>query len=232
MRIIKPGYELLTAVDETAVYRAIERAARTCYRSEERITDDGTSARRLVGQLIARGHEAMLEFVDLTVLFTVDRGVSHELVRHRLASFAQESTRYCNYGSDDIAFVLPPWVTTVPTGIYPICWDGLYGISLDLPLAVSQEDSWWFWHMAVAERDYGKLLQHGWQPQQARTVLPNSLATHIVVKANLREWRHIIALRTAHAAHPQMREAMIPLAVQLAEALPLIFGPQAAETRP
>jgi len=223
MQIVRPDYQILTEIEETTVYRTIERAARTCYRSEERMTDDGESARKMVQALINRQHEAMLEFFDITVLFRIDRGVSHELVRHRLASFAQESTRYCNYGGDHISFILPPWVETVMAGRYTIHWDGLYGSPHDAPFGMTKADSHWFWNMAIAERDYQALLGHGWQPQQARTVLPNSLVTHIVVKANLREWRHILALRTAHAAHPQMREVMVLLADKLAIALPLIF---------
>lgn len=228
MELIRPGYEILSHIEEREVYRTLERAARTCYRSEERATEDGTSARKLVSGLVHRRHDAMLEFVDLTVLFTVDRGVSHELVRHRLASFAQESTRYCNYASKHVQFIVPPWCANLSFGIYemvnghvegpdPDFWDGIYA-----------EEHTWLHALSTCEQAYNDLIQSGWSPQQARSVLPNSLATRIVVKANLREWRHILALRTSHVAHPQMREVMLQLREMLCDALPLIF-PQPQE---
>lgn len=154
--------------------------------------------------LISRSHEAMIEHASITVKFIVDRGVSHELVRHRIASFAQESTRFCNYSKDkfgnEITIIEPCFNT----------WDQLL-------YDTWKESCEW------AERYYFNLLNKGASPQEARSVLPNSLKTEVVMTANLREWRHFFKLRTAQATHPQMREVTIPLLNELKEKLPEIF---------
>ncbi|MDY6893799.1 MAG: FAD-dependent thymidylate synthase [Thermotogota bacterium] len=175
----------------------MELAGRTCYKSEDNITNE--SAAKFVKMLIDRKHHAMIEFGDIIVKFITNRGVTHELVRHRLCSFAQESTRYVNYGRDDIKFIKPVW----------ICMEHQLGL--------------WKLAMSIAEDFYKALLREGWQPQQAREVLPNSLKTEIVVKANIREWRHIFNLRCSKNAHPQMRALMIPLLEELKEKLPVVF---------
>jgi len=217
MQLIKPSYHILDDLNQTAILQRLENAARTCYQSEDRITADGHSARNLVAHLRGLHHDAMLEFADLTVRFTVDRGVSHELVRHRLCSFAQESTRYCNYGNGHLKFVIPPWEPYQPAIV-------------EIAAATIEEamvtGTYWLGVMCMAEIAYKRQLEQGMQPQQARAVLPNSLATQIVIKANLREWQHIFALRTAPAAHPQMREIMMPLRQELIEKLPEIFAIQ------
>ena len=202
MKLIKPGYEILTPIDGLTELKFIEQAARTCYRSEGAITDDGKSAKRLIRTLIQNGHEAMLEHSFLSVRFTVDRGVTHELVRHRLCSFAQESTRYCNYSGKkfghDIRFVIPPFFDETQLSL-------------------------WTDACARAEAAYFDLLGGGATPQEARTVLPNSTAAEIVMSGNYRQWRHILRLRTAKDAHPQMREVMCPLGAELKRRIPLIF---------
>lgn len=184
--------------------RQIEDAARTCYRSEDRITDDGQSAMKLVRALIKSGHEAMLEHAYLTVKFVCDRGVSHELVRHRLASFAQESQRYCNYSKDkfnnSVNFIRPADIQP-DTDAYNA----------------------WMCAMVVCENAYLRMLEFGVKPEIARSVLPNATATTIVVTADLREWRHIFKLRCASDAHPQMRELMRPLCTELKDKIPVIF---------
>lgn len=204
MKLIKPGYEILTAIDGLAELKTIERAARTCYKSESAITDDGESAKKLVRRLIDSGHEAMLEHSFLSVKFTVDRGVTHELVRHRLCSFAQESTRYCNYSGErfgkSVKFIIPHFFA-----------DKLEAMNA------------WTYACAKAEEAYFELLELGATPQEARTVLPNSTAAEIVVSGNFREWRHILKLRTAKDAHPQMREVMRPLGAELKRRIPVIF---------
>lgn len=204
MKLIKPSYEILTAIDGLAELKAIERAARTCYKSEAAITDDGESAKKLVRRLIDSGHEAMLEHSFLSVKFTVDRGVTHELVRHRLCSFAQESTRYCNYSGEkfekSVKFVIPYFFS-----------DNLEAMNV------------WTYACAKAEEAYFELLERGATLQEARTVLPNSTAAEIVMSGNYREWRHILKLRTAKDAHPQMREVMRPLGVELKRRIPVIF---------
>ena len=203
MRGIPASYDIINIPTREKALQDIERAARTCYKSEEYIGEG--SAERLVKSLIDRGHEAMLEHVSFTVRFICDRGVSHELVRHRVASFAQESTRYCNYSKDKFGNEL--------TFIQPCFWD---------------EDSEMFndWKKVIsyAEFKYLNLIKVGATPQEARSVLPNSIKTEVVMTANLREWRHFFKLRTAKAAHPQMRELTIPLLEDLKDILPDFFN--------
>lgn len=206
MKIIKPSYEILTPISDGGIkeLQHIERIARVCYKSEDKITPDGESAKKLIRMLIDREHEAMLEHGSISVLFICDRGVSHELVRHRIASFAQESTRYCNYSKDKFGNEL--------TFIEP--FDSMMR---------SFNRTFWISSLAKAEMEYLHMLEHGETPQTARTVLPNSLKTEIIVTANYREWRHILWLRSAPSAHPQMRELMIPLLNDLHNRLPVIF---------
>ena len=224
MKLIKPSTEILTKIDGEQLLKDIEIAARTCYKSEGKIEyeeprdpyDDNLmakSARTLIAKLIEKGHEAMLEFGgNITVKFICDRGVSHELVRHRLCSFAQESTRYCNYGKDEhITFIIPCWLD-IPEDIYNSV-TRLEGINRT-----------WASNMISTEGEYNHLIHnHNWQPQQARSVLPNSVKTEINVSTNIRDWRHIFQLRTSKAAHPQMRELMIPLLAKFIELIPILF---------
>lgn len=205
MKIVKAGYQILDELDGATILRKIERVARVCYKSEDKI-GEGT-AEKLVRSLIKSKHEAMLEHYSFSVLFIVDRGVSHELVRHRVASFAQESTRYCNYSKGDfggeIAVIEPCFF-----------------------VKGSKEYLNWEWGCSKCEDTYFSLLDEGRLSQEARSVLPNSLKTEIVVTANLREWRHILSLRavgTTGTPHPQMREVMIPLLKELRERVPVIF---------
>lgn len=206
MRVIKPEYEILTPISEGGIkeLQHIEKIGRVCYKSEDKITDDGESAKNFVRMLIGRGHEAMIEHSSLSVKFIVDRGVSHELVRHRIASFAQESTRYCNYSKDKFNNGI--------TFIKPFFFDG-----------DDNRYQRWLSEMASAESAYLDLLNMGATPQEARSVLPNSTKTEITITANYREWRNFFKLRTAKAAHPSMREITIPLLKELQEKLPIIF---------
>ena len=181
----------------------IEHAGRTCYQSK--MSEDPEAFIRM---LIKRGHESVLEHASMTVKFIVDRGVSHELVRHRLASFSQESTRYCRY-EDHVQFIIPPWI-----GIKQGEHDASKFVNITHRLP--ENDNAWLRSMALAEIAYQDYLKYyKWSPQQARSVLPNSLKTEIVVTANMREWRHILKLRCDKAAHPQMREVMLPLLYEL-----------------
>ena len=212
MKIIKPSYEILTPISDGGIkeLQHIEKIGRVCYKSEDRITDDGESAKKFVKMLISNGHEAMIEHSSLSVKFIVDRGVSHELVRHRIASFAQESTRYCNYSKDkfgnEITVILPCFFDT--------------GMGILSNSLVYQE---WKSACECAEERYFNLLKMGATPQQARTVLPNSLKTEITITANYREWRNFFKLRTAEASHPQMREVTVPLLKELKTLIPIIF---------
>jgi len=224
MKLIKPGY-VIEEIDGIKIIEAIEAAGRTCYKSEAKIII--YSAEEFIKMIIKRGHESVLEHEKVTVRIICDRGVSHELVRHRIASFSQESTRYCNYSKDkfdnQLTFIIPPFVN-VKEDIYHIEWKHFLGCCQNEPnLSEKGCESWWFWHCAICERDYKKLIELGWSPQQARSVLPNSLKTEIVITANLREWRLIFKQRTAKVAHPQMREIMCPLLNELKTKLPIIF---------
>lgn len=203
----------------------IEAAGRTCYKSEDKMTDE--SCIPFTEMIIKRDHLSVLEHASASVRFICDRGVSHEIVRHRLASFSQESTRYCDYNNGHVEFIIPPWVNGIP-GAYQITWDKLIGttdyngISMSTPEDTGNAERW-FWAMALAEREYRHLRTGGWRPEQARSVLPNSLKTELVMTANLREWLHFFTLRTAKAAHPQMREVAIPLLHQFQQIFPIIF---------
>ncbi len=224
MKVIKPYYSIMSPVSGLML-KNIERAGRTCYKSEDKITDD--SAAEFVQMIISRGHESVLEHEKISVLFVCDRGVSHELVRHRIASFSQESTRYCNYSKEKfggVTFIIPNWLDLEP---------GEYNLAADSRTITNGVHNWdmnafegadiWLSAMIHAENDYRSALELGWSPQQARSVLPNSLKTEIVVTANLREWRTILKQRTSPAAHPQMREIMCPLLEVLKEELLAVF---------
>lgn len=225
MKIIKPSFIIEDQIDGMVALRKIEKAGRTCYKSEEKITDDSCMA--FVKKIIASGHHSVLEHEKVTVRIICDRGVTHEIVRHRIASYSQESTRYCNYGGDHVQFILPPWVN-IPEGLYDL--DSLIeherrsreaGL---VSMEVIRADHLWANAMLEAEETYKALLKVGWSPQQARDVLPNSLKTEIVMTMNLREWRHFFTLRTSKAAHPQMREVAIPLLQEFQRMIPIVFN--------
>lgn len=218
MRVIKPSYEILTNISDGGIdeLKHIERIGRVCYKSEDRITEDGESAKKFCAMLIRSGHEAMIEHSFLSVKFTVDRGVSHELVRHRVANFAQESTRYVNYAKDKFGNEIN--VIDLKSGVK---YDNKMAVlSSEQKVAILDE---WQRSMEDAEKHYMKMIELGATPQIARSVLPNSTKTEITISANYREWRHIFWLRTAPSAHPQMREIMIPLLKELQERIPVIF---------
>ncbi|MCI9433352.1 MAG: FAD-dependent thymidylate synthase [Oscillospiraceae bacterium] len=202
MRVIKAGFHILSPVDGQKILKSIEEAGRVCYKSEEKITED--SAEKFVAGIIKRGHEAVLEHEAIRVKFIVDRGVSHEIVRHRLAAYCQESTRYCNYSKGKFGEEI--------TVIEPCFWDKDSDLMKD-----------WRSAMRMAENHYLGLLHQGASPQEARSVLPNSLKTEVVMTANLREWRHFFKLRTAPAAHPQMREVAIALLKEFQKLVPVVF---------
>lgn len=206
MKIIKAGYEIMDELDGAEILKKIEKCGRVCYKSEEKITEN--SAEKFVRSIIKRGHESVLEHVSFTVKFIVDRGVSHEIVRHRLASYSQESTRYCNYADDRYGEEI--------TVIKPCFWNYSYQ-------QYNEQYQLWYKCMKYIESMYIQLLHSGATPQQARSVLPNSLKTEVVMTANLREWRHFLRLRTSSAAHPQMREVTVPLLAELKNRIPVVF---------
>ena len=207
MKLINSSYEILTDIDGDKVLKDIENVARTCYKSHDH-TKEG-SAVKLVDTLIKSGHHAMLEFFDITVRFTCDRGVSHEIVRHRVASYAQESTRYCNYSKDkfgnELTFIEPYWLTEA---------------LLDDTDNARERLIFCLQHI---EEIYMSLLNKGLQPQAARAILPNCLKTELNVKMNLREWRHFFNLRCSKAAHPDLRKLALPLLAEFKAKLPIVF---------
>lgn len=208
MKIIDAGYEFITPIDGNVILKRIEQAGRVCYKSEDKITDE--SAIKFAQNIIKRGHEAVLEHCSFTVKFIVDRGVSHEIVRHRVASYCQESTRYCNYSKDKFGNEI--------TVIRPCFWREDEDENKEhIKFAV------WKRSIAEAESAYFELVRMGATPQEARAVLPNSLKTEVVMTANIREWRHFLKLRTSSAAHPQIREVAIPLLKELKKKIPVLF---------
>lgn len=202
MNVIKANTIIMDNLDGAEILKKIEMCGRVCYKSENKIQND--SAEKFIAAIIKRGHESVVEHVSFTVKFIVDRGVSHEIVRHRLASYSQESTRYCNYSKDDFQSEI---TVIEPCFLEP----GTEGYDL------------WETSCSISEKMYFKMLDWGCTPQEARSVLPNSLKTEVVMTANLREWRLFFKLRTSMAAHPQMREVTRPLLDQLKSIIPVIF---------
>lgn len=186
MRVVAPSVTLVSATD--APEALIERMGRICYQSFKN-TRAGLSvsdkAAEFIAMLIGRGHESVLEHASAGFSIVTDRGITHELVRHRLASYSQESTRYCNYSKDsfgrELTFVRPPFNS-------------------------AEHESVWEAAMREAERSYLGMTNSGCAPELARSVLPNSLKSEIGMTANFREWRHFLRLRCSSKAHPQMRE--------------------------
>lgn len=204
MRIIKP-YVIVREADSLKMLKNIEKAGRVCYKSEGSITDD--SYKKFIGKLIKLEHFSQLEHEKMTVQIICDRGVSHELVRHRIASFSQESTRYCNYSADRFGNEI--------TVIEPFFFEPDYTYS-------SNYDKW-VEVCSICEQAYFDLLKNGATPQEARTILPNSLKTEVVITANLREWRLFFSLRAAKEAHPQMQQIAIPLLLHFKKELSPVF---------
>ena len=202
MKIINADVELVTPINGEVVLKRLEECGRVCYKSENKITED--SARKFVANIIRKGHEAVLEHCSFTVRFICDRGVSHEIVRHRMASYCQESSRYCNYSKDGFGNEI--------TVIKPCFWD-----ETDLKYTA------WANLCSKAEDAYIDLVRSGATSQEARAVLPNSLKTEVVMTANIREWRHFLKLRCSQAAHPQMREVALILLEKVHDLIPVCF---------
>lgn len=280
MKLIKPSFEILDQQPGLeGIYKQIELAGRTCYKSEDKITED--SAKGFVERMVKSGHGAMLEhgtvylfipfsplnenyttchkygdnkysvvkirnehfliekngcyittnyrvlvennWLDdlkfacdltewherrVTVKFTCDRGVTHEFVRHRVFSFAQESTRYCNYSKDkfgnELTFIIPPWcnISDNPSNEEEKkIWMGEKGYF----------EERFMMHCLIAENHYNELIELQYKPQQARAVLPNAIKAELVMTGFVSDWKHFFFLRDAVSAHPQARELAEPL---------------------
>lgn len=208
MKIISPSIEIMSPLDGKVILEHLERCGRVCYKSEDKI--EFGSAEKFLANILKRGHEAVLEHYSITVKFTCDRGVSHEIVRHRMASYCQESTRYCNYSKDGFG----NQITVInPCYLYP------------------GTPAWIEWAEAckIAENHYFSMLKAGSTAQEARAVLPSSLKTEVVMTANIREWRHFLKLRTSAAAHPQIRELAVKLLMSFKQSIPVLFDDIAKE---
>lgn len=202
MKIIEPQIILEDEINGEEILKKIEKIGRVCYKSENNITEE--SSKRFIANVLKNHHESVIEHVSISVRVICDRGVTHEIVRHRVASYSQESTRYCNYLDNKFGNEL--------TFIKPCFWkEG------------STQYKLWEEQMKQVENTYIKMLENGATPQEARSVLPNSLKTEIVITMNLREWRHFFKLRTAPDAHPQMIEAAKMILDLFKEKIPVIF---------
>ncbi len=205
MKIIEPIAFLMNYFDGEEVMKFLELCGRTAYQSAKNISND--SAEKFIRNIIKRGHESVLEHFSCTFKIICDRGVMAELTRHRLASFTIESTRFCDYSKDGLTFIKPCF------------WQNGYK-NFNCSNHCSAE---WAGMMISIENSYKYMLNEGATPQEARSILPNSLKTEIIMTANLREWRHILKLRTAKDAHPQMREVAKMILDALKRKLPVIF---------
>ncbi|MBQ8200073.1 MAG: FAD-dependent thymidylate synthase [Lachnospiraceae bacterium] len=202
MRVINPEIIVLDDINGSDMLKRIEKIGRVCYKSEDKITQD--SAEKFVRNILKSGHESVIEHEKISVRIICDRGVTHEIVRHRIASYSQESTRYCNYNNEKFGKEL--------TVIKPLFWE-----------EDSAEYKLWLETMQMIEKSYNQMIELGAEPQQARSILPNSLKTEIVVTMNLREWRHFFRLRTSKRAHPQMREVACALLEVFKQKVPVVF---------
>lgn len=209
MIIVKPKIEIVDMAEYTAILKKIEKIGRVCYKSEDRIDSD--SAEKFIAAIIKRGHESVIEHESVTVKVICDRGVTHEIVRHRVASYSQESTRYCNYSKDKFQNQIS--VIDISTG---------FAYDMNNPVDCKKYKIWQE-SMECAEKYYFQMIEAGASPQEARAVLPNSLKTEIVMTMNLREWRHFFKLRIDNGAHPQMREVSKLILEVMKQKLPVFF---------
>lgn len=254
MIFVKPSHEILTDISEGGIkeLKLIEKCARVSYRSEDKITEDGESAKKMVAMLIKNGHESCLEHSILTVVFICDRAIANELVRHRITSPTQESTRYVNVKAEKLGAngemqVILPEEFEFGEKIYDSEFDGLlysgeagevilpenvynYAhkrlvLGYIYPNEFEEFEKYYFFLLSVmnAESSYTMLNRYNVPVEIARGVLPLSLATKIVMTANYREWRYIFKLRCDSHAHPEMRRIMIPLLHEVQEKIPVVF---------
>lgn len=209
MLIEKANVEVISNNSYPNMIQNIERIGRVCYKSEDKIKEG--SAENFIKGIIKRGHESVIEHESISVRFVCDRGVSHEIVRHRIASYSQESTRYCNYAQEKY-------------GEQITCIDIASGFKYDLDNENERKKyEIWLNAMKNAEESYFKMIELGASPQEARSVLPNSLKTEIVATMNIRGWRNFFKLRTSKASHPQFREVACMVLQLFVESYPIFF---------
>ena len=215
MKFIYPKCIIMTTLNEQKLLKISEKAGRVCYKSEDKITN--RSYKKFITQAIELEHHSIIEHSYISVKFVMDRGISHELVRHRLCNFSQESTRYCRY-NNELTFIIPEWTQNIKEGSYINSTDVYNKLSLN---CCEKE----FVSLLEDIEDMYKILldEYEWSAQKARAILPNCLKTEIVSTANLREWRHILSLRTSPGSHPQIKEVMYPLLEEFNKHIPTIF---------
>lgn len=201
MRVVPASVKIESPIDGVQMLKNIEQAGRICYQSTHKVTADSYLA--YVKMILQKGHLSVIEHESVTVRFICDRGVTHEIVRHRLASYSQESTRYCNYSKEKFGNE----ITVIDPRAH-----------MDAAQHVA-----WMAAMRSAESRYFEMLAAGAKAQMARSVLPNSLKTEIVMTCNVREWRHFFTMRAAKPAHPQMREVACPLLREFRARVPILF---------
>ena len=213
--------EPLNSSSEERIGAFLESCGRICYRTEDKITND--SYKKFLGNIIKSGHESVIEHISISAKILTNRGITHEIVRHRISAVSQESTRYCNYSGDkfgsELTFIIPVWVTDEDVNSF--CIEDSF--RSDCKVHGNPAYVWWR-TMYDAERNYLTSLEWGWRPEQARELLPNSLSSTIMVTYNLRQWRHVLKQRLDKRCHPQMRYLMVLIGRQLLNSLPTFFG--------
>ena len=213
MEVVKQSHEILNTIDWDNVLLQLELPIRKCYNSEHRIKEG--SAEKLIRTVISNKHVSTLEHFSFSVNFITNRGVTHELVRHRMASYSQVSTRYVNYGGRDMQYILPVWMDDTYLGHYS-----------DKPLVatdITTPEGIWIESCMKSESAYKELLRMDSKPEQAREVLNNSLQTDITMTTTVRDWIHLLGLRCDKTAHPQIRSLMRGLHSELVDTCPVLF---------
>lgn len=221
-KIVKPKFQILSRLNERNILRHLERCGRICYKSEDKITDD--SCYKFIKMLLSKGHESVIEHYSFTVKFVCSRSLSHQLVRHRLCSFSEQSQRYCNFETKvEMGIILPYWLDDNDKRKIK---NKSFSSTLQIPNNISLKCQHWLDSVIESIVSYGILIRNNSEmtPQQVRSILPNAAKTEIVCTTNLRQWRHILKLRTSKGADPEIKELMIPLLNKLKEKLPTIFG--------
>lgn len=236
MKIVRPYATILMGEDHlhNLALQQIEYAARVSHRSEDLQTE--TSAEKFIRAVVlGHGDWSVVEHVSVSVEMLVDRGITHEIVRHRIASYTQESTRFVNYAKK----MLPSFIYPIPEIECEYCLSGnepsfnlqgewSHGFDLEIKCPYNL---FWLSSIKSSEMMYQNLLLSGWRPQEARSVFPNALASKIIITMNLRSWRHFFLMRTTKEAHPQMRQVVIPLLKEFQELIPVLFEDIIPESR-
>lgn len=224
MKIIDPEVSV-HEFNGKRIMKHLENACRTCYRSEDKISEESYS--NLLKNCINRGHESILEHEKVTIEMICDIGVYKDLTRHRIASFSIESTRYCCYDKDkfggEISFIKPVFYNNdYSNGTILVDPEGVDSSSFENP----DQEKTWLWENAMEDIEffYMEMRSKGFTPDECRMVLPHSTAAKVVMTANIREWKHILSLRSTKHAHPSVQQVMIPLLLYFKLEMPEIFG--------